>query len=218
MKKLITLIALSTLGVVSMAQNSTDSTNTTTIFASTCYNSSAVFNGKDESCYLFANPPTYWLNASQSLASDWSLNKTQLKMWMGHYIDFQNAQYQFFSQNVPYINGKCIPKPVLNASMPFDNSNNPDGFPLPATKINKLNSLSTYWKAAWDADKVTGLQVINNLKVGNFLFEVYAFYNTFYGNTSSIRIITQTAHNLGLQVDLATNRTYLGPSKNYLPT
>ena len=61
MKKLISLVALSTLSVLSMADSSQD---TTTIFASTCYNSTATYNGKDEACYLFANPPTYWLNAT----------------------------------------------------------------------------------------------------------------------------------------------------------
>lgn len=63
MKKFISLIALSTLSFLTMADSNED---TVAVFASTCYNTTAAFNGKDESCYLFTNPPTYWLNATQS--------------------------------------------------------------------------------------------------------------------------------------------------------
>ena len=131
MKKLISLVAFSALSAVSLADSAED---TTTIFASTCYNTSATFNGKDEPCYLFMNPPTYWLNASQTSVSQWS--KADLKNWMQHYIDFQNSQYAFFSQNIPYINGKCSPKPALLPSESFDGSGNPDGFPAPACRVN----------------------------------------------------------------------------------
>lgn len=145
MKKIFSLIALSTLSTLAMADSSSD---TSTIFASTCYNSSAVYDGKDEACYLFMNPPTYWQDSSKTSVSQWS--KADLKLWMQHYIDFQNSQHQFFSQNVPYINGKCSPKPSLNPSVHFDGSNNPNGFPNPAVKVNKVSSLSTYWKTAYD--------------------------------------------------------------------
>jgi hypothetical protein len=74
---------------------------------------------------------------------------------MQRYIDYQNAQYKFFSDNVGYINGKCSPKPSTNPSVSYDSSNNPEDFPLPAARVNKVNSLSTYWKTAWDSSKVT---------------------------------------------------------------
>jgi len=61
----------------------------TTIFASNCYNTTATYNGKDEACYIFMNPPTYWLNASETSVSQFS--KADLKNWMQHYIDFMNA-------------------------------------------------------------------------------------------------------------------------------
>jgi hypothetical protein len=58
MRKLITITALSALNIFAMASDS--STDTAAVFAQQCYNSTASFNGKDTSCYLFANPPTYW--------------------------------------------------------------------------------------------------------------------------------------------------------------
>lgn len=66
MKKLISLVALSALSIVSMADDKSD---TTTIFAATCYNSTASFDGKDQACYLFTNPPTYWLDKTKSSVS-----------------------------------------------------------------------------------------------------------------------------------------------------
>jgi hypothetical protein len=43
--------------------------------ASTCYNTSASSAGKDEACFLFMNPPTYWYNATQAKLGVSSWNK-----------------------------------------------------------------------------------------------------------------------------------------------
>jgi hypothetical protein len=50
------------------------------------------------------------------------------------------------------------------------------------------------------------------------IYEVYGFYNLYYGNNSFIRNITENAKTLNLQVDMTTNRTYSGASVNYIPT
>lgn len=83
MKKFISLIALSALSIATMAD---DTQNHIAIYASTCYDPTATFNGKDESCYLFVNPPTYWLNATQTSVQQWS--KADLKMWMQRYVSY----------------------------------------------------------------------------------------------------------------------------------
>jgi hypothetical protein len=59
---------------------------------------------------------------------------------------------------------------------------------------------------------------LNNLREGIFLYEVYAFASLYYSNTSLIANITSDSAVLGLKVDLATNRTYPGPTMNYQST
>ena len=115
---------------------------------------------------------------------------------------------------MPYINGKCNPKPA-KPNLSFDNSVNPEDFPAPYARVNKVNSLGTKWKTAWDASKVTANQILNNLREDIFLYEVYGFYNLYYANNSFIRNTTSDIKRLALKVDVTTNKTYPGPSMNY---
>jgi hypothetical protein len=115
---------------------------------------------------------------------------------------------------VPYINGQCSPQPSTNPSVSFDGSGNPDGWPAPATKVNQINSLSTFWKSSYDNTKTTVNQVMNSMRDTIFLYEVFAFYNLFYGNNSFIRNLTAEASSMNLP-NLMTSQTYGGPSANY---
>jgi hypothetical protein len=125
--------------------------------------------------------------------------------------------YLYFSQVAPYLNKQC-PSPPSAQLGTFDNSNNPDPFPLPATRVNKVNSLSSYWPSAWDKSTFTANQALNNLREGIFLYEVYSFFSLYYSNSALIANMTQDSSVLGLKVDLTTNRTYPGPSMNYQNT
>ena len=118
---------------------------------------------------------------------------------------------------MPYINGKCVNKPT-KPNLKFDNSVNPEDFPLPATRVNRTNTLADYWKTSWDKNTFTVNQALNNLREGVFLYEVYAFYNLYYGNNSFIRNITNTVTELKLVSNMLTNKTYPGPSMNYVPS
>lgn len=103
--------------------------------------------------------------------------------------------------------------------MSYDGSTNPEDFPAPSTRINKVNSAyAGKWKSAWDNTKVTASQIINNLRDDIFLYEVYGFYNLFYGNNSFIRNTTADASRLNLKVDITSNRTYPGPNMDYKST
>jgi len=58
---------------------------------------------------------------------------------------------------------------------------------------------------------------LNNLRGGTFLYEVYGFYNLFYGQHSFIKNLTEATDRLDLSVDITSDRTYPGPNMNYLP-
>jgi hypothetical protein len=53
------------------------------------------------------------------------------------------------------------------------------------------------------------------LREGIFLYEVYGFYNMYYGEHSFIRNLTEATSRLNLKVDILSDRTYSGPSMNY---
>ena len=99
--------------------------------------------------------------------------------------------------------------------MTFDGSGNPEDFPTPATRVNKRQSLSSYWKTTWDSSKTTVTNILRQMDDELIFYEVTAFYNAFYGEKSMIKDIISATSRLNLNVDITSDRTYPGPSMDY---